>query len=428
MNRSHPSQHRPYWQQIIASALGISLVFTSSPSPASDPEQARIDNILGNTSELIIRRSGRRESVQIGSVLQQIRDALITAPPNNAYALLRFLSGSGEDLNFYIQTNPHAEAAIYYFPCQMQGGDYQNERRKARCLSGKCAGLSDPIGQDPRGQHPCLGSGRARYRGGIAQSASPGRCFPLCFHRVVHVACVKGFTALLKIKRKRFEADAAAAWDIKTADFLAQSFSRHVEALGVAQPDLVALSRHARKTGQSFRITQGNQLQRLAVTMMALGAHMLDDPRFWLSAHKTLSEYHADQTLRLDRVAGISQAWARALWENDTLTAMGARLTQRLRAVNTIPFWSYEDVLPQHIDLLTPEIEHRFQRHVHERIQMIGFRDQERALAYYLLTLAHGVHWWQDPLYARLRHIFETTQSPDAFVSGIDHFYQGFSK
>ncbi|MEO1592551.1 MAG: hypothetical protein AAFU71_14855, partial [Cyanobacteria bacterium J06632_22] len=78
----------------------------------------------GNSSELLIRRSGRRESIQVGSVLQQIRDALITAPPNNARALLRFQSSSGEDLNFYVQTNPHAEAAIYYFPCQMQGGDY----------------------------------------------------------------------------------------------------------------------------------------------------------------------------------------------------------------------------------------------------------------------------------------------------------------
>ncbi|MEL6384717.1 MAG: hypothetical protein AAFQ89_20110 [Cyanobacteria bacterium J06626_18] len=155
MNRSYRSRHRPYWQQFIASALGISLVFTSSPSPASDPEQALIDNILGNSSELIIRRSGRRESAQIGSVLQQIRDALITAPPNNAYALLRFLSGSGEDLNFYIQTNPHSEAAIYYFPCQMQGGDYWIGWGLARTEDRGCEnGLTVTPGRSSRSEIP----------------------------------------------------------------------------------------------------------------------------------------------------------------------------------------------------------------------------------------------------------------------------------
>ncbi|MEO0756991.1 MAG: hypothetical protein AAFY78_08980 [Cyanobacteria bacterium J06648_16] len=105
-------------------ASGLAAVMATLPVQATTPEQARVDNILGNSSELLIRRDGRRESIQVGSVLQQVRDALITAPPNNARALLRFMSGSGEDLNFYVQTNPHAQAAIYYFPCQMQGGDY----------------------------------------------------------------------------------------------------------------------------------------------------------------------------------------------------------------------------------------------------------------------------------------------------------------
>lgn len=96
-----------------------------APAGAVPPERSQIDDILGNSSELVIRRDGKtRESVHIGSALQQIRDALITVPPNNARALLRFFSASGEDLNMYVQTNPHPEAAIYYFPCQMQGGDY----------------------------------------------------------------------------------------------------------------------------------------------------------------------------------------------------------------------------------------------------------------------------------------------------------------
>lgn len=107
-----------------AIAFGISTFCLSTPTWAEVPEQARVDDLLGNSSELLIRRSGRRESIQTGTVLQQVRDALLTVPPNNARAMLRFLSASGADLNLYMQTNPHPEASIYYFPCQMQGGDY----------------------------------------------------------------------------------------------------------------------------------------------------------------------------------------------------------------------------------------------------------------------------------------------------------------
>lgn len=232
---------------------------------------------------------------------------------------------------------------------------------------------------------------------------------------------------MLKIKRKKIEEGTAALWDDETAVFLAQSFPQHFAALSANASDLVALSRHARQVGQGFRITKGNQLRRLTVAMVALGANMLDDPRFWPNVHCVLSEYYGDEVMRLDRVAGISQAWARALWEDDTLGDMGARLTQRLRRPN-LPFWSYDDVLPQHRGLLTPEIEQQFQRHVHEHIQAIGMPEEMRATAFYLTALGHGIGWWRDPQYINLRRIFETAPTPDAFVSEIDLFYQGFSR
>ena len=125
MKHQQPPVKRPKCLSWPAVALTtLTTLFTNTPILATTPEQARVDDVLGNSSELLIRRDGRRESLQIGSVIQRVRDALITAPPNNARALLRFLSGSGEDLNFYMQTNPHTDPAIYYFPCQVQGGDY----------------------------------------------------------------------------------------------------------------------------------------------------------------------------------------------------------------------------------------------------------------------------------------------------------------
>lgn len=123
MNQPSRRLNYRHWRRSTA-ALACLAIFATLPTRASTPEQASIDDILGNSSELLIRRSGRRESAQTGSVLQQVRDALVTVPPNNARALLRFLSGSGDDLNMYMQTNPHPESAIYYFPCQVRGGDY----------------------------------------------------------------------------------------------------------------------------------------------------------------------------------------------------------------------------------------------------------------------------------------------------------------
>ncbi|MDB9525264.1 hypothetical protein PN498_04635 [Oscillatoria sp. CS-180] len=106
-----------------AIAVGLTAVFVSSPAIAEVPEQARVDDLLGNSSELLIRRNQRREAIQIGSIIQKFNDSLLTVPPNNARAMLRFLSAEQEDLNFYIQTNSHPDAAIYYFPCEIQGGN-----------------------------------------------------------------------------------------------------------------------------------------------------------------------------------------------------------------------------------------------------------------------------------------------------------------
>ncbi|MGB3493002.1 MAG: hypothetical protein WBA57_09765, partial [Elainellaceae cyanobacterium] len=129
MNQARDTQGQPQQKRHLSTIFALltlvasSAIFIDRPSRATTPEQTSINEILGNSSELLIRRSGRRESVQTGSVLQRFRDALITAPPNNARALLRFLDLDGTDLNMYVLTHPHPESAIYYFPCQIQGGN-----------------------------------------------------------------------------------------------------------------------------------------------------------------------------------------------------------------------------------------------------------------------------------------------------------------
>ncbi|MEB3229705.1 MAG: hypothetical protein VKJ64_01745 [Leptolyngbyaceae bacterium] len=131
-------------------------VFTFSgnyPSRAATPEQINVNDVLGNSSELLVRRSGRRESLQIGTLLQRIQDAIVTVPPNNARALLRFLDASGTDLNLYVQTNPHPESAIYYFPCQIEGGDELMGWGLARDAERGCeAGIRVSRGQQNRVQ------------------------------------------------------------------------------------------------------------------------------------------------------------------------------------------------------------------------------------------------------------------------------------
>lgn len=158
MKPSNKKQHTDWWRHGIVVILALATSAIGYPTRAVLPEQARIDEILGNSSELVIRRSGRtRESVQPDSVLQRIRDVLITAPPNNAYALLRFLSGNGRDLNFYVQTNPHPEPAIYYFPCQLQGGEHHIGWGLARDESRGCeTGLELKRGRSDHAQNSSL--------------------------------------------------------------------------------------------------------------------------------------------------------------------------------------------------------------------------------------------------------------------------------
>ncbi len=133
---------RPRWTALFTS---ITLVWVVGESAVAElPQQALISDLHGNTSELLIRRSNRREPIQVGaSRLNQFRDALLTVPPNNTRAWLRFLDANGQDLGFHVQTNTHPEPAIYYFPCQIQGGDQfigwglqRNEARGRGCEEG----------------------------------------------------------------------------------------------------------------------------------------------------------------------------------------------------------------------------------------------------------------------------------------------------
>ncbi|MGL5083065.1 MAG: hypothetical protein ACRC8A_16385 [Microcoleaceae cyanobacterium] len=119
-----PTRKGKQWWRVSALTVAVFAVLANCPMRATIPEKTTISNILGSTSELFIRRSGQRESAQVGSIMRQIRDALITSPPNNARAVLRFLAADNTDLNMYIQTNSHSDQAIYHFPCRLQGGDY----------------------------------------------------------------------------------------------------------------------------------------------------------------------------------------------------------------------------------------------------------------------------------------------------------------
>jgi hypothetical protein len=123
-------RHHLYLYRAAALLTGVTFGWVvSQPVVAELPEQALISDINGNLSELAIRRNQRREPPQIGtSKLNQFRDALVTVPRNDgggttARAWLRFLDASGQDMGLYVQTNEHPEPAIYYFPCQIQGGD-----------------------------------------------------------------------------------------------------------------------------------------------------------------------------------------------------------------------------------------------------------------------------------------------------------------
>ena len=124
MNQSDRNRRRDRFRSTVAVAIALSTLFPTASSYAVLPSQAKVESILGSYSELLIRRGRDRDPIDIGSILQRFSDVLITSDPNNAYAILRFLSADGRDLNMYVQTNSHTDSSIYYFPCEIQGGNY----------------------------------------------------------------------------------------------------------------------------------------------------------------------------------------------------------------------------------------------------------------------------------------------------------------
>lgn len=233
---------------------------------------------------------------------------------------------------------------------------------------------------------------------------------------------------MLKVNLTGAEAKAASDWDLETAAFLLQSFPAHFAALGLNAQDLRLLSAHGRDVARAFHILKGNQVRRLVVAMVALGAGMTDDPRFWSSVHVALSEYYSDETLRMDKVATASRAWTRVLWAEESFDAFGQRICARLRQPPSGTIWASADAFPQHASLLSPQVERQFQMHVWERSQTIGLDDPFRVRAFYFVALAHGVGWWQDPQCIALRRVFEQVTAEDMLISGLDRFYKGFAQ
>lgn len=125
-----------------------------TPAGAAIPSLAEIKDIIGNRSELLINRDGRRVPVQTGSALQRNQDALITSPPNNAYTVMKFFSDQGEDLNFYIQTDPHTEPTIYHFPCSAQGNYHFGWGLAANAARGCEEGMTLIKGRPPQAALP----------------------------------------------------------------------------------------------------------------------------------------------------------------------------------------------------------------------------------------------------------------------------------
>ncbi|HEY9888699.1 MAG TPA: hypothetical protein V6D02_09885 [Candidatus Obscuribacterales bacterium] len=129
MKPLHPRYLSPlplpkFWRHVASAiALGALTLTPASPVGAVVPDEILIEDIIGNSSELIIRRSNNREPIQIGSLMQRVRDVLVTVPPTNTHADLRFRA-DGQPLDLMVKTDPHAEAMIYYFPCHVQGGEY----------------------------------------------------------------------------------------------------------------------------------------------------------------------------------------------------------------------------------------------------------------------------------------------------------------
>ncbi|MDY6938696.1 MAG: hypothetical protein SWY16_13610 [Cyanobacteriota bacterium] len=124
MNQSDKKRRGDRFRSTVAVTIALSTLFPTAASHAVLPSQAKVEEILGSYSELLIRRGNERDPIDIGSILQRFSDVLITSYPNNAYAIMRFLSADGRDLNMYVKTNGHTDSSIYYFPCEIQGGNY----------------------------------------------------------------------------------------------------------------------------------------------------------------------------------------------------------------------------------------------------------------------------------------------------------------
>ncbi|MFK7836655.1 MAG: hypothetical protein AB8B60_10575 [Sulfitobacter sp.] len=231
----------------------------------------------------------------------------------------------------------------------------------------------------------------------------------------------------MKLPISKFESAAETEWHRETAEFLAESFPKHFTVIGADTAALERLSEHVVHIGRGYNIRAGNHLRRLAVAMVALGADLLDDPRFWPDVRRPMARYYRSEEMRINAVAEAAKLWNGYLWVADSLPEFGARVAAAVITPPPERPWPSAAVLPAHAAQMAPELDQRFRDACHGRAADAGITAPQAIQAHHHLALVHGLGWLTDPQHVTLQNLFAQACGPRDLSQKIEAFYQGFA-
>lgn len=239
----------------------------------------------------------------------------------------------------------------------------------------------------------------------------------------------------MKISRAQFaafEGEAAARWDTETSVTLLELYPDHMRALGAGQGEIESFCRCVRDYATAYQLTARKEVFKLVVIAVSLGVHFPHDPRFAQGIRSSIARVNIPQNRRLALLEEFAQSWLGATWDGNGTGPIGLRLTEIVRhgeqsgASRDGIRDALSGLVLQSPTIATPERREAFMDACLHHADGYGLRDAQRRLAYVGGALLHGIYWFDDPLWGRLRKGIGSASSADDLCSRMSAFYQGF--
>lgn len=222
---------------------------------------------------------------------------------------------------------------------------------------------------------------------------------------------------------------AAADWDRDTACEIRALYGPYFDALEAEIPHIEELCRIIRDYAAAYEISERRGVFKMVVIALTLGAHFCHDPRHKNLIAESLQRLKIPSERRLALLSKEVEALLSSRKADEKPAEFGKRLADLLDQPpcddKGIPA-ALASLLSVHPKTSDTGLE-SFVSFCLQHCNGYGLREPGQRLAYCACAFTHGIYWFDDPLFHKLRGEMASAVSAQKLSNRIGLFYRRFT-